>query len=317
LPFSIGAGDQVTVVANAVTNKPTSGAGNLVFSTSSDPKTVSFKYKLKGKTADKFAAVQLTSTAATATQVSYAVHFTTIDALVQTFSTVTLAAPSGTTFVPNNGCAPYRVTDDTTNISSTCVTAVVSNGGATTTVTMPFSIGAGDAVTVTASAVANKSTAGGQTLTFSTSSDPKTVGLKYTLSAPTAVTNPLVTLTSHVHSATNVVYDLTFTATNGLSQTFSTITLAAPTGTVFAASSGCSPYTVTDLTTGASSSCLGNATVTNGGATVAIPTINIGAGDQVSVQATGVTNGSGAGAQTLNVSTSSDPVAVGTPYSLT
>ncbi|MCU1428770.1 MAG: hypothetical protein JWL83_2770 [Actinomycetia bacterium] len=317
MPVNAGVGDHVSIVANAVANRTTSGPGTLAFSTSSDPKLVALKFKLKGKTAVKFAGLHVTSTAATATAVTYSVRFTAVSGLTAGFSTITLAAPTGTTFSPISGCGPYRVSDDSTGQATSCLAALVSNGGATVTVTTPVSVGTGDLVSIDANAVSNKATAGANNVTFSTSSDPKTVALSSTLTAPTAVGSAGLTLTSNVHSATNVTYSVSFVATNALSAGFSTITLAAPAGTTFGPTSGCSPYFVSDVSTNLATSCLA-AVVSNGGAmaTITLP-MDVGTGDIVNVTVTGVTNASGTGAQTLNVSTSSDPVAAGVPYSLT
>ena len=63
------------------------------------------------------------------------------------------------------------------------------------------------------------------------------------------MTSPLVTLSTTAAGATNVTYDVRFTtsSTGALAPYYSTITLAAPAGTVFSSSD---TYTIEDLTTG-------------------------------------------------------------------
>src|SRR5579863_9182682 len=114
----------------------------------------------------------LSSKAAGATKVTYTVNFVATSGLLANSSTITLAAPAGTGFAPTNGCSPYVVYDDTTGATSSCLSATVSNGGATVTITAGVGANAGDTYTVIANSVANAATTGAQTLAVSTSADP-------------------------------------------------------------------------------------------------------------------------------------------------
>ena len=87
-------------------------------------------------------------------------------------------------------------------------------------------------------------------MTVSTSSDTTAVHTNtYAITAAQAVATPSVTLSTTAAGATNVTYSTSFTtsATGRLAPYYSTITLAAPVGTIFGSNSS---YTISDVTTG-------------------------------------------------------------------
>jgi hypothetical protein len=133
--------------------------------------------------------------------------------------------------------------------------------------------------------------------------------------AATSIGSSILTVSSLSANATKVTQAVTFVATSGLTTT-STITLVAPTGTVFAPTSGCSPDEVMDQTTGSSQFCE-TATITGGNQVVITSGITAAAGDTVSVYANAVTNTSTTGAQNLSVSTSNDATVVQLPFTIT
>ncbi len=128
---------------------------------------------------------------------------------------------------------------------------------------------------------------------------------------PGSVSGVSVSLSTNAAGASQVDYTIGFTtsATGALSNT-GTITFATSGPTVFA--DNCS-YTVTDVTTGASTNTCPTSV---SGSTVTITTgINIHHGDSVKVQAVEVVSSPSTGSQNMTVSTSSD-LAASTTFSL-
>ena len=254
------------------------------------------------------ASLQVSSLAPSATEVTYTVSFVATDGLTADYSTVTLAAPTGTTFVGDGSstCSVYYVYDDTTGASSSCETPTAS--GSSVTIQIETRVGAGDEVTLVADGVTNDSSTGAQNLELSTSSDPTAVSLSYTLSSAGKVGAPNYSQSSYTASATDVTDTASLVSTDGLTSGNSTITLAAPSGTVFPGTAGeenCD-YAVYDWTTYQSSGCVFDLAFANSDATVTFPSpIRVGAGDEITVVVTGVDNAPSAG--TLDISTSSDP----------
>jgi hypothetical protein len=305
--------DSLTLTVNDVANTSVTGAQSFSVSTTSDPASVAESVTFVEQTKVSGFTFTSTSDAAHASEVSYAVTFKATHAMTPNDSSVTITAPEGTVFAPDSGCGVYTILNDTTNVGSECAAAVVS--GSNVSVSADMAVRAGDTVTVVANAVTNPSR-GFDRLRLSTTSDPSTVSVPFTLTTPTRVKSAALASSSYSAHATDVTYSTSFTATSGLTSLFSTITLTAPSGTVFPAQ-GCSFYTVTDTTDGLDSNCL-TATVSNAGNTVTITTgNNVRAGDQVTVVANGVENPTAAGAGSITVSTTSDPVGVSMPFTAT
>jgi hypothetical protein len=244
---------------------------------------------------------------------TYQASFVTTDGLNADGSTITLAAPTGTTF--STGPCEYYVGDATTD-DVVCATATTSNAGATVTIAVPVDADANDVVLVIALGVKSDTATTAQSVALSTTSDPSAQSLAYTLVKARSVTGASLQLTSHAESAKDVTYGVSFQAVDGLTEDYSTITLSATAGTNFGGSGYvCNVVYVYDLTTGSDSNC---ATVTSSSAGAKISftvSISVGSGDEVRIVVNGVTNSSSAKGS-LSVSTSSDTKAAKIAYTL-
>src|ERR1022692_2096723 len=300
------AGDHFVVIVNGVSNTSTTGSQNVGIATSADPTIVNQAVNFTAPTSVGSASVSLSSTSANATQVTYTANFRATHALTAGYSTITLNAPSGTTF-PSSGCV-YTVTDTRTHQSYTCNAATVSGPGNSVTITMSaYGANANDSMVVTVNGVSNTSTTGSQNVSVSTSSDPAPFNQAVNFTAPTSVGSASVSLSSTSVNATQVAYTASFRATHALTAGYSTITLTAPSGTTFPASS-CSNYIVTDTTTTQSYTC--NSAVVSGPGNSVVINVSVygaNANDSMVVTVNGVSNTSTTGSQNVSVSTSSDP----------
>ena len=151
----------------------------------------------------------------------------------------------------------------------------------------------------------------------STSSDTLSAQTNtYAITAAKAVASPSVTLSTTAAGATNVTYttDFTTSSTGALAADYSTITLAAPAGTVFNSNSS---YTIQDVTT-ATNCGLANWVTSNAGATVTLTVAGgctIAAGATVQVTASGVSNpGAISTGDLIAVTTSSDTASASTEH---
>jgi trimeric autotransporter adhesin len=314
---TVAAGAEVTVIVPDVTNDTSASSQNLTVSDTADSTVATLPYTLSstGKSSD--ASLELNTLSASAKQGTYTTSFVSTDALDSDGSTVTLAAPSGTVFTGTGSvCSVYYVWDATKDTGDSCVTASTSNSGATVTITMPIDVSAGDVVTIVADGVTNNAVTTAQSLAITTTSDPTAQSVAYTLVKKRAVSGASLELSSYAKSAKDVTYRASFDSVDGLTDGHSTITLAAPAGTVFDGSgSVCSVIYVYDDTNGSGNDCV-DVTQSHSGATITVTlSIEIGIGDEVSVVAEGVTNASSAGG-TLKLSTSSDPTATKLKYAL-
>ena len=312
---TVSGGDSVRVIAYGVSNPTTTSTGNtLSVSTSSDGLPAQTNtYAITTPKAVSSPTVALSTTAASATNVTYTAFFTTSStgALAADYSTIVLAAPAGTVF---SSTSTYSIEDVTTSTQCGLNNWVPSNGGATVTLTIAGSctVAAGDAMQVIAYGVSNPTTTStGNTLSISTSSDTVQAQTNtYAITTPKAVTSASVVLSTASPGATNVTYTTSFTtsSTGALASDYSTVTLAAAAGTVFSSSGN---YTIEDVTTGTQCG-LNNWVPSNGGATVTLTIAGgctVAAGDSVQVVATEVTNPTtGASNDVETVSTSSDTV---------
>ncbi len=301
------AADQLTVWLKNVTNPSAAAAGlHMTVSTSADAVTVSSApYSIVAAHGVSAPAVKLTTAAAGATGVDYRLTFTTSStgALNGNGGFVTVAAPTGTSFA----AASVVVTDTLTgqNVATCCI--ALSNANATIKIPVAGST-AGDQLTVWLKNVTNPSAAAaGLHMTVSTSADAVTAtSAPYSIVAAHGVSASKVKLTTAAAGATGVDYRLTFTtsSTGSLSGTGGWVTVAAPTGTSFAATS----VVITDTLSGqnVASCCV---TLSNGNATIKIPVAGSTAGDQLTVWLKNVTNPPAAAAGLhMTVSTSADPV---------
>jgi hypothetical protein len=254
--------------------------------------------------------VNLSTSAAGATEVDYTAAFTTSStgALDPNSGTITLSTSGTTSFATD--CS-FAVTDVTTGKSSPDACPTASASSSVTIDTGGVAIGAGDTVRVVAAEVASAPTTGSQSFSISTSSDLASSAL-FSLVGASPVTGVTVKV-SNTAAGAKAKYTVAFTtsATGRLDGTFGQIELSGPKGTKFPPA--CT-YIVTDLTTGVRGTACGGSGAANAEPFVLIYYIgvSIGAGDQVSVKTPKVRNSKKAGTQALSVWTSSDLTASGT-----
>ena len=307
-PLAVNAGDMVSVRLVGVTNPVSSGDQTLELSTSADPTPVVLHYKLAPATAVTGASLSESADSDGATGVTYSAIFTSPDRLTAASpyaSTITIAAPAGTAFPPS-GCGPYNFVDATTGQSTDCVETQLS--GSTATLEVPFATEAGDVLSVVVDGMTNPATTGRQTVQLSTSADPTPVALHDSLVAVKAVAHAFLQASSYAPSATGVSWSVGFTAPDRLTSAgagadSSTITLAAPAGTVFPTPGSCSVgYRFLDPSAGIDTTCV--SVQLSGDTAVIEAPATTRPGDVVAVIVSGMTNPSSG---SLEVSTSSDP----------
>jgi putative cell wall-binding protein len=242
---------------------------------------------------------------------TYTISFSPTIALVAATDTITLVASSGTVFPAAAG--NYTVADNAGAAVTAATTSHVSAHDIT--ITVPAAIAAADTVTVVASGVTNPA-ASSPTLTVATSKEATPVASAgYTIAAATAVTGVVVSSVSPAKaSSTTAQYTIQFAVATLLNAN-DTITLSAPTGTVF-------PLVLGDyLVTAGGTQTLENLTPTQtalNNVTLNVPAGSTGAGTPLFVHALNVTNPSTpSAAEMLTVSTSADTT-VGTspPYTI-
>jgi hypothetical protein len=235
----------------------------------------------------------------------------------------------------------------------------ISNSGATVTVTVgTVGLAAGGRIQLLIDGVRNAA-AGSRQLAISTTSDTTAKSVGYSLLPAGDLRQLDAERSTGAPGATNVAYRLQFipsgagglvgapvgstmkvttsptmagaagatyrvhfatSAIGGLSAlSGSTITLAAPAGTIFPM--GGMPYSLLDTTTGAMSGGTGSrpqVVLSNGGATatIAFPYPDVPSGGHFLVTVSGVQNAPTAGKKTLAVTTSSDTVAANGTFTL-
>jgi hypothetical protein len=287
--------------------------------------------------------VVLSPTYAAGANTTYSIYFTLTAALDGSNSsnqgTITLTAPTGTSW-PTSACGEcYQVNDNTNpNADFADTTSGCCGGGVTLTnndtvaqIQVQNTLNAGDSLQIVISGVTNPPTANpAETIQVATSSDPSPV-----TSAPypityTSVSQPVVSLspTSAAGATTTYTIDLTLSAYGTLDGgQQGTITLTAPTGTSWPTNnySGCRiSYQVNDNTNPGANFEAGcyngeNVTLTNNNTVVQIPVWStLNAGDSLQIVISGVTNPPTANpAETIQVMTSSDPRPEGSlPYAI-
>ncbi len=318
----ISAGDHVVVTANGVTNPSAAGPEQLTLSTTSDtvPAAAGITLTAGNQPVAAISALFLTTTTAGASEVSYQLTFTAsaTGALVAGNGTVTLALPSGSSF-----SADYEANADFQDLTSgasgwqSSWNEGANSAGTALTITVPFSIAAGDKVRVTVVEVASAPSAGEQKGTFYTSSDTKPVTATFTLtpgSVPvTGLRGPALTATAA--GASGIGYQLTFTASaNGqLASGYGTITVSLAAGTTIDSGEA----EIDDLTSGQTATTSNLSEASDGSAiTVTVP-FAVAGGDQVQVTFPGVQSAPAAGTYTATVATSSDTRPVSASYALT
>ncbi len=317
VPNAVAAGDPVSVIAKGVVNPPTNGNKTFAVSTSSDTRAVDLHYKLTSEKSVGSASLRVSALSASASGVTYSLNFTSPGRLVGGESTITVAFPAGTV-LPSGGCQTYIMINESSGDENGCTEG--STDGTTLTVLAAMTTNAGNAIAIIVNGVTNPATTGATQINLSTSSDPKTVHLHYTIAHPKSVTNPFLQLSTYSPAAT-ATWTVGFVVPDRLTwsqvaATSSTIDLTGPAGTVFPAG-GCSVYTVIDASPpaaqGPESGCV-SAAVSGGGTSVAIsPGFDTNPGNTIFVVIAGVTNPTTM--SSLSVSTSTDPAAISVPLS--
>ena len=236
-------------------------------------------------------------------------------------STISLAGPAGTVFPTSASCGGSYGVAVNGAPAVNCGTTITAGGG-TNTVTFhsPVDASAGAAIDVIVNGVTNASTTGSQSLQVSTSSDTTPVTLNYSLTAPTSLAATQLHLSSTSADATDVTYTLSATLTNGLTAGVSTFTFASPAGTVFPPfhDSSCGGDYSVSVNGGSPVFC--SAAVVSGGSTETVTfnsPVSAKAGDKILVTINGVASPTTPETKSVNVSTSSDPVAVAEPVTYT
>ncbi len=302
VPAAVGGGNTVSVVASGVTNPGPGSTYVIAVNTSADlaPKDTP-TYQVQGSVSNPSGPSPNPGAPSVAS--TYTVSFTTsaAGALAAGTGTITLSVSSSNTSFPPSASA-YTV-------NGTPVTAAPSGGNTNgITLTTPVSISNATSVTVVITGVTNPSK-GSYQMAVSTSSD---TFIAYTANYPigssvSAVSGPSPTTNTPGTSA-NYTIGFTTSASGSLAANSGTITLTAPTLTVFPNSVGA--YTVNGSAV-ANISGGGTSTVT-----ITVP-VAVSASAPVAVDITGVTNPPG-GTYTLDVNTSSDLVPVASPvYTIT
>ena len=327
VPIQINGGDQVQVTIPAVISPATAGSDyTLTVSTTSDPATVQTPdFSLAAPATVSAPSFALTSTAAGAST-QYTIDFTAsaTGALDQNNGTITLASAPGTDIAPEPQAGPdnsYTVTDETTGAIGTGYFGengvYPSADGASVTFAVLLPINAGDQVQVVWRGAINPTTTQSAVLALSTSSDTVPADLDYAITPAASVS--AATLALGVTSAgSETTYSFGFTAspTGALAAHQAAILLTAPTGTYFPQEFSTN-YLVDDQSTGqgAESSLIISAGSPNQ-AEIIVP-ISIAGGDKVLLNLPGVFNPVVGGAETLNLSTTSDTIPVPLSYSIT
>jgi hypothetical protein len=303
----INAGDQVVLTANNTTNPTTTSTTDKIsISTSSDLKAASsptYSIATPGSTSIAL------STSAKSAPGTYTVGFLANATITGGTGTVALTAPTGTQWP--SSASNYTVNDVTQNTQCSPQGAAISGTKTTLTISTCFNINSGDQVVITVTDVVNPATiATTDSISIKESGTSTTLTTpQYPITAPKAVVSPTVGLTSTAAMATGVTYNVQFTASSsgGLAGFYSTITLQAPTGTVFSGNAG--DYNILDLTTGNSCSIYAVA-LSNSSATATITDYcGIAGGDLITLSVGNVSNpGTTSTGDALVVSTSSDSV---------
>jgi putative cell wall-binding protein len=284
-----------TVVASALKNPPAPVVTTLTVATSAETNPVtSVGYNITTATPVSAVAVTTVSPAkASTTGAEYDIQFAVTTLLIANYDTITLSAPSGTVFPLFLG--DYLVTAGGAQTTENLTPTQTAANNVTLNVPQG-STGAGATLVVQAFGVTNPSVASTtNTLTVSTSADAAAgTSANYTISAATTVSGVTVSPSQALAGATST-YTVGFTAATALVIDADTITLVAPTGTVFPAGAGA--YSVNGT--------VSNVAPTITGSSVTITThVAVPAG-AVSLVITGVTNPL-SGSNTLTVATSED-----------
>ncbi len=262
--------------------------------------------------------LRLSTSAASASEVSYTIDFTTsaTGALAANSGTINVEAPTGT-FPPAPACAnAITVTDVTTGSSNTtagmCFFEVGTEGNRLV-IPSPIGIDAGNRVEVLIPGLDNPAGVGLHGVALGTSSD-RAGSVNFQILKAGSIGDLSLSRSDDAPGASQVTYTIEFTtsATGALAENTSTVTIEAPVGTFPAPPQCGDSMVVTDLSTKASDqtgSICGSEVGNQGRRLVVSVPAMIGGNDRVEVVIPGLDNPATAGPHLLTVGTSSDGTA--------
>ena len=328
LSAAVDAGSSLSLYIESVTNPVTPGPYSLDVSTSANPSpasTATYQIVAASSTPSfsPTAAPPLAGSLATYTIGAFKASSSLVPGASITLTSTAASAGATDNVAFPSVTADYKVTDLTTQASSVPGTVRVASLGAgpngqSVTLQLGAPVTAGDELSVTMAGSRNPSDT--QTDTISAAAPSSASAVSAPLAIGTSVTNPTVSLSQSTANATGVEYSVGFRSFSTLAPG-ATVTLLAPPGTSFAASS----VTVFDDTHAAASANVPAGSVkaapsgsssTDNQVTFSLPNA-IAAGDTLTVDITGATNPAagdyGGSAGNLSIATSADSVAVNLP----
>ncbi len=345
----IAPGDNITVEIE--TSSPPSTAPSFGVETSSDTVVPSVLQPPNAPPSGAPTVAVDPSTSASA-MASYSISFTASSVLANdSGAQIEVIFPQGTLLtncsqrVVFTGYCPhinYNIQDITTSSGTGSGTIQIGANDTTALINVSNPVNQGDQLILTIGPLMNPPTAGSNQLILITcegncspgSSNAGTItetsSAPYTITAPTSVSAPQVSLSTTAANATGVTYSITFTVSSGgalpgsnnLIGQVATFALTADAGTIWPSNQ--SDYTYIDHTAQSPRAPLGadglNVLISNNGTSVsqiAVPK-SINAGDTITLVVADVTNPPQSTSNTLAVATSSDTIpSVSTPYTTT
>jgi hypothetical protein len=313
VPSTIAANDGLTLVVSQLTNPSSAGDGSLSVATSSDPTALAVADDTSSTGSVGSFRLSDPADSARATGATDTMTFTANAALVAGQSDVLVTGPSGTDW--SSSASSYSLIDDTTGQIDAGPAAMVSDGSATVQLANALAVSSGDRLTVVAKGVALPSSSASGTLSVSTSGDPAAASVSDDTVAPTSVTPEGVLVSSNGYGIGDVTYTIYFDVTGALTSGYSSVAATLPTGTKLA-QPGCGTASLTDVTTNVTSTCPSGTVSVDGNQVSVNAAISAAHGDLVRLTLSDATNPASAAAPSISFSTSSDPLASISSYSL-
>jgi hypothetical protein len=327
----INAGNQVFVDLVEVNNPATTPTGSLnwVVMTSSDTDPVTAQSQsFSGPSQVSNLSVSATSSSANATGVSYTAAFTVdTELLVDDYegaalidaqgtsggdSQIMFSAPPGSTFA--GSCENATLTDLTDSADSQQLPCLSSAGDSATYYVNAHDIPAGDNVAVTFNGIDNPTNAAtNQPVSLGTSAEPGPTTVDEDIVSETSVTGTSFQTQTSSLSATQVLDEVGFTSTGGLTSGNSAIYVTAPDSVTLSLINATA--IVHDVTSGHTAYESPSSSSVSGGVetlTVPLTSLSVSPGDQVYVDLDEEVNPSAttSGSSQWLVATSSDPSSV-------
>ncbi|MHB8263597.1 MAG: beta strand repeat-containing protein [Acidimicrobiales bacterium] len=322
VPNTIDAGDNVSISIGSIQNPP-AGTYSIGMSTfnpllKTQPAYLGTQsYTIEAASSVTTPTVSLSTTAANATGVTYAISFAVSSQgsllgatnLMAQASTIALTATAGTIWPTNQ--ADYSFIDHTASSPVTPLgglglsVSVSNNGSSVGQIVLPRLVVKNDSLTVIISGVTNPP-AGSNTLSVSTSSDTvPAISTPYTTVTPTAMSIASVKVSSQIARALGVTYGLaaTTSSTGSLTDGQGRIYISAGNGSVLPSSA--SSYNIVDNTTPSGTGKAANVTAFGSNAVITVNN-TIASGDFISLSISGAANPPTTGADPITIWTSSD-----------